>query len=61
MDVYVMPLAKRLEESGIFDQETGSLFAQCVQDNRARWLIEGRRQTDNLIADWKEKHNMNAT
>ena len=56
MDVYVLPLAKNLRSSGIFDDETGSLFAQCVQDNRARWLIEGRRKTDDLIADWKEKH-----
>jgi len=54
MDIYIMPLAKKLAEPGIFDDETGRLFAQCVQDNRTRWLIEGRQKTDNLIANWNE-------
>ena len=56
MDIYIMPLARRLAEPGIFDDEIGKLFAQCVQDNRARWLIEGRLKTENLIANWSEKH-----
>ena len=59
MDIYIMPLAKKLAEPGIFDDETGRLFAQCVQDNRSRWLIEGRAKTDNLIANWNEKQLQN--
>ena len=57
MDIYIMPLARKLAEPGIFDDETGKLFAQCVQDNRARWLIEGQKKTDDLIATWNEKHS----
>ena len=56
MDIYIMPLARILAEPGIFDDETSKLFAQCVQDNRARWLIEGRLKTEILIANWNEKH-----
>lgn len=57
MDIYIMPLARKLAEPGIFDDETSKLFAQCVQDNRARWLIEGQKKTDDLIATWNEKHS----
>jgi len=58
MDIYIMPLAEKLAEPGIFDDETGALFAQCVQDNRARWLVEGRYKTEELIQEWAEQHGV---
>lgn len=53
IDVYVMPLATRLAQSGIFDEGIGEIFASCTQDNRSRWLIEGKDMTQALISEFK--------
>lgn len=39
-DSYIMPLAKRLEECGVFG-DRGPLFMENAKENRTRWLQEG--------------------
>ncbi len=39
-DNYIMPLAKRLKDCGIFGDQ-GPLFMENAQENRTRWLQEG--------------------
>lgn len=39
-DHYILPLAKRLEQSGVFGK-SGEIFARNLEKNRTRWLEEG--------------------
>lgn len=39
-DHYILPLAKRLEQSGVFGK-SGEIFAKNLEKNRTRWLEEG--------------------
>lgn len=39
-DFYITPLAKRLQQCGVFG-ELGGLFLDNLNENRARWLREG--------------------
>lgn len=48
-DHYILPLAKRLEQSGVFGK-SGEIFARNLEKNRTRWLEEGE-------ARCKDMHN----
>lgn len=49
IEYYLMPLANRLEEVGVFVDEVGASFAEVLQENHDRWMIEGF----DLIPTWK--------
>jgi hypothetical protein len=42
-DFYITPLAKRLQQCGVFG-DSGGLFLENLDKNRARWLREGEDQ-----------------
>ena len=50
LESYLLPLAHRLEDTGVFHQ-MGPVFAQIVEDNRDRWLTEGYEATQKLFAE----------
>jgi len=48
LDSYLRPLALQLDESGVFGEFAGAMFAQSVDDIRERWLAYGHEITDKL-------------
>ena len=54
-DHYIEPLAKRLEQCGVFGP-LGALFLENVHDNRMRWLEEGEercREMHERVLNWQ--------
>lgn len=49
LESYLLPLANRLEDTGVFAGPTESLFAQIVESNRDQWLTEGYDIAQNII------------
>lgn len=54
LESYLLPLAHRLEDMGIF-QQLGPVFAEIVEGNRDRWLTEGYDVTQKLFAEGEAK------
>jgi len=48
-DFYILPLAKNLGLTGVFEEEVADCFVQCVKNNLARWIEEGERETDMMM------------
>jgi hypothetical protein len=55
LESYLLPLARRLEDTGIFGDKIGAQFAQIVEDNRDRWLTDGFDITQKSIQDGAAK------
>jgi len=58
-DSYVIPLAKRLDDLGVFGDH-GQQFASYTMENRRQWVEEGRDFTGWMIRRWakiKDKKN----
>mmetsp|Transcript_20590 Transcript_20590/g.26635 ORF Transcript_20590/g.26635 Transcript_20590/m.26635 type:complete len:456 (+) Transcript_20590:347-1714(+) len=47
-DGYIIPLAKKLRQCGVFGK-AGGMFLSCVLENRQRWIAEGERVTKMFI------------
>ena len=47
-DFYIIPLAKKLQESGVFG-ESGDEFVQNAQNNRDRWEREGQEMVVKMV------------
>ena len=54
LEMYVLPLANKLNESGVFGSIVGPSFARLVEANRDRWLLDGEKVTDYIIAKGKK-------
>jgi hypothetical protein len=52
LDSYILPLARRMEDTGIFGDETGKMFADIVLENRDRWVTDGEASTSHVIQEW---------
>lgn len=50
LEMYLMPLAKRLEDTGVFGKVTGKIFAHAVMGNKEKWIRQGRKVTEDIIA-----------
>lgn len=50
LESYLLPLARRLEDTGVFGDSTGQMFAMIVEANRDRWLANGLEETQKIIA-----------
>lgn len=51
LEAYLMPLARRLDDTGVFGDERGAIFAEIVEENRERWTREGVSLTANVIRE----------
>ena len=50
LDFYLLPLALRLEETGVFGETGGNMFAAAVLGNKEQWLEQGSKVTENIVA-----------
>ena len=51
LESYLLPLAHRLEDTGVFSQQVGQKFAETVEANRDKWLTAGYEVSQKAIAD----------
>jgi len=49
LDFYVLPLARKLDDSGAFGDTRGGIFVSIVEYNRKRWVKEGMRVTMKIV------------
>ena len=54
LESYLLPLAQRMEDCGIFGPVVGPAFAQIVEANRDEWLERGQEVTKETIAKGHE-------
>jgi 3'5'-cyclic nucleotide phosphodiesterase len=57
LESYLLPLARRLEDMGVFGEYTSQTFAFTVEANRDKWLIEGQEVTEAIIAKGEETYD----
>lgn len=50
LESYILPLAHRLEDMGVFGPLIGPVFARLVEANRDQWISDGQKVTDDIIA-----------
>ncbi|CAJ1969922.1 unnamed protein product [Cylindrotheca closterium] len=55
LEAYLLPLARRLDDTGVFGTERGGIFANIVMANRERWGVEGVSLTANVIRKGSEQ------
>lgn len=56
LESYLLPLARRLEDTGVFNEVTGQQFAMIVEDNRDRWLTEGYDETQAIVEQGAQEY-----
>ena len=65
-DYYVIPLAQKLKDSGVFGI-AGAEYLLYAVENRREWVAKGREETDMMLVNfnlmyqemWKEKKTVN--
>jgi 3'5'-cyclic nucleotide phosphodiesterase len=55
LESYLLPLARRLEDTGVFGDELGQLFATIVEANRDQWIQEGQDVTEAIVEKGAEE------
>mmetsp|Transcript_32225 Transcript_32225/g.49972 ORF Transcript_32225/g.49972 Transcript_32225/m.49972 type:complete len:624 (+) Transcript_32225:222-2093(+) len=51
LEAYLLPLARRLDDTGVFGYHAGARFAEIVEENRDRWHREGMALTAKIISE----------
>lgn len=51
LDAYLLPLARKLDDTGVFGDEKGAIFADNVEENRERWTREGMSLTASIVME----------
>jgi len=51
IESYALPLVHRLADAGVFQKDFGELLVNCVEKNRARWMVEGSNACLTMFAD----------
>jgi hypothetical protein len=54
LESYLLPLARRMEDMGVFSDDVAQMFSATVEANRDRWLREGFDEAKAAIAKGKE-------
>ena len=58
LESYLLPLARRLEDTGVFGEgAVAQSFARTVEANRDTWLVEGQDVTDDIIRTGEATYN----
>ncbi|KAG7372490.1 3'5'-cyclic nucleotide phosphodiesterase [Nitzschia inconspicua] len=55
IDAYLLPLARRLDDMGVFGDNKGAVFADNVEDNRDRWTREGVMLTAAIVMEGEKQ------
>ena len=58
LESYLLPLARRLEDTGVFGENLGQIFAATVEANRDRWFTEGYDETQRVIAQGERRYSV---
>ena len=58
LESYLLPLARRVEDTGVFGEEIGQIFAATVEANRDKWLTQGYEEAQKVIAAGAKKYSM---
>jgi len=56
LESYLLPLARRLEDTGVFGDVVGPAFTQIVESNRDKWLTDGYEVAQTTIQEGGEKY-----
>jgi hypothetical protein len=56
LESYLLPVARRLEDTGVFGEEKGQIFAATVEANRDKWLTHGYDESKRIIAAGAKKY-----
>jgi hypothetical protein len=56
LDFYLLPMARRLEDTKVFGEATGWAFANIVTANRDRWMADGFAVATNVISQGAERY-----
>lgn len=59
LDAYVLPLARKLDDCGVFGDTRGSIFAHIVNQNKERWIREGVEVTEKIVTAANERISRN--
>ena len=54
-DFYILPLAKNLGLTGVFEEEVADVFVGCVKSSLERWIEEGERETELMMKHDEEE------
>jgi 3'5'-cyclic nucleotide phosphodiesterase len=55
LESYLLPLARRLEDMGVFGDSLGQTFAAIVEANRDQWIQEGEDVTEAIVEKGTEE------
>lgn len=58
LESYLLPLAHRLDDTGVFGERKGEQFAANVIANRDKWLTEGLEVAQQIVQEGAEKFPM---
>lgn len=56
LDFYLLPLARKLDDTGAFGDSRGAVFASIVEKNRKRWTKEGMGVTMKIIMEGNRQY-----
>lgn len=51
LEAYLLPLARKLDDTGVFGDTRGAIFAEIVEENKERWMQEGASLTASIIRE----------
>lgn len=51
IEAYLLPLARKLDDTGVFGESRGSMFAKIVEESKERWMKEGASCTTDIIRE----------
>ena len=51
LEAYLLPLARRLDDTGVFGDTVGEMFARIVEENRDRWTRDGIQTSAKIICE----------
>lgn len=60
LESYLLPLARRLEDTGVFGEEAGQKFSAIVEQNRDLWLVKGFDISQTIIAVGEKQYPKSA-
>mmetsp|Transcript_9480 Transcript_9480/g.14642 ORF Transcript_9480/g.14642 Transcript_9480/m.14642 type:complete len:686 (+) Transcript_9480:171-2228(+) len=52
LESYILPLARRLGDMGVFGESIGPMFEEIVKQNRDKWISDGFRVTSRVAEKW---------
>ena len=56
LDFYLLPLARKLDDTGAFGDTRGAVFADIVEKSRERWTKEGMGVTMKIIMEGNKQY-----